>query len=179
MEFPYIITQEAAIHINFGTMDSLNSIFLRRLPSRYIDTIEKVFKEAIAFTNQATIAPMPIITYSGFESQKIAFFEQKVARSTKEKNNMARECKAMKEMMSLLFNELIKIKLNFSRDQGNHPRQLATQINYSQNQSGNFSLCRNINHENNQITSMSPSENGYGHNDVLDQPHQIMEEQPL
>ena len=26
---------------------------------------------------------------------------------------------------------------------------------------------------------MSPSENGYGHNGVSDQPHQIMEEQPL
>ena len=36
-----------------------------------------------------------------------------------------------------------------------------------------------MNNENNCITGMSPSENGYGHNDVLDQPHQIMEEQPL
>ena len=114
---------------------------------------------------------MPIITYSGYESQKTAFFEQKVAGSTEAENNMAIELKAMKEMMSLLSNELIKIKLNSSRDQGNHPRQIATQSNYSHNQSGNFSLYRNINNENNRIIGMSPSENGYGHNDVLDQPH--------
>ena len=49
MEFPYIVPQEATIHIFFGPMDSLTSIFLRRLPPRDIDTIEKVFKEAIAF----------------------------------------------------------------------------------------------------------------------------------
>ena len=50
MEFPYIVPQEAAIQIYFGTLDSLTSIFLGRLPPRDIDTIEKVFKEAIAFT---------------------------------------------------------------------------------------------------------------------------------
>ena len=83
---------------------------------------------------------------------------------------------AMKEIMSLLFNELIKIKLNSSRDQGNHPRQLATQNNYSQNQRGNFNLYRNINNENNRITGMSLSENVYGYNDVLDQPHQFTKE---
>ena len=92
---------------------------------------------------------------------------------------MARELKAMKETMSLLSNELIKIKSNSSRDQFDHPRQLSAQTNYSQNQSGNSSLYRNINNENNHITGMSSSENGYGHNDVSDWPHQIMEEQPL
>ena len=50
MEFPYIIPQEAIIQIYFGMMDKLTSIFLRRLPPKGIDTIEKVFKEVVAFT---------------------------------------------------------------------------------------------------------------------------------
>ena len=49
MKFPYIVPQEDVIQFYFGTMDSLTSIFLRSLPPRDIDTIEKVFKEAIAF----------------------------------------------------------------------------------------------------------------------------------
>ena len=171
MEFPYIVPQEAAIQIYFGTLDSLTSIFLRRLPSRDIDTIEKVFKEAVTFTSQVTTAPMPTLTYSGYESQKIAFFEQKAVGSTEAESNMDRELKAMKETMSLLSKELIKIKSNSSRDQFDHPRQLSTQTNYSQNQSGNFNLYRNINNENNRITGMSPSENRYGHNDVSDRHH--------
>lgn len=81
---------------------------------------------------------------------------------------MAREVKVMKETMSLLSNELIKIKLNSSRNQGNHPREIVAQNNYSQNQSRNFGLYSNINNENNGIIGMSPSENGYGHNDVSD-----------
>ena len=178
MKFPHTVSQEVAIHIYFGTMDSLTSIFLRRLPPRDIDTIEKVFKEAVTFTN-VTTAPMPTLTYSGYESQKTTFFEQKAVGSTEAENNMARELKAMKETMSLLSDELVRIKSNSSRDQGNHPTQLATQNNYSQNQRGNFNLYRNINNENNRITGMSSSENGYGYNDVLDQPHQIMEQQPL
>ena len=60
-------------------MDSLTSIFLRRFLPRDIDTIEKVFKEAVIFTSQVTTTPMPTITYSGYESQKTTFFEQKVA----------------------------------------------------------------------------------------------------
>ena len=83
---------------------------------------------------------------------------------------MAREFKAMKEMMSLLSNELIKIKLNSSRNQGNHPRQLATQSNYSQNQSRNFGLYSNMNNENNGIIVMRACENGYGYNDFSNQP---------
>ena len=131
MEFPYIVPQEAVIQIYFGTMDSLTSIFLRRLPPRDIDTIEKVFKEVVTFTSQVTTAPMPTITYSGYESQKTTFFEQKVVGSTKAENNMARELTVVKETMSLLSNELVRIKSNSSRDQGNHPTQLATQNNYS------------------------------------------------
>ena len=126
MEFPYTVPQEAAIQIYFGTLDSLTSIFLRRLPPRDIDTIEKVFKEAVTFTNHVTAAPMPTLTYSGYQSQKTIFFEQKAVGSTEAESNMARELKAMKETMSLLSNELIKIKLNSSRNQGDHPRQLAT-----------------------------------------------------
>ena len=57
---------------------------------------------------------------------------------------MAREFKAMKEMMSLLSNELIKIKLNSSRNQGDHPRQLVAQNNYSQNQTRNFGGTENF-----------------------------------
>ena len=136
-------------------MDSLNSIFLRRLPPRDIDTIEKVFKEAFSFMKQVTAAPMPRTTYLGYESQKTIFFEQKAATSAEEENNMAREFKAMKETMSLLSNELIKTKLNSSRNQGNHQRQLAAQNNYSQNHSGNSSFYRNINNENNRIQGMS------------------------
>lgn len=160
-------------------MDSLTSIFLRRLPPRDIDTIEKVFKEAVTFMNQVIATPMPTITYSRYGSQKTAFFEKKVVASIEVENDVARELKAMKEMMSLLSNELIKIKSNSSRDQGNHPRQFATQKNYSQNQSGNLALYNNVKNENNRITGMSPSKNGYGHNDVSDQPPQIMEKQPL
>jgi hypothetical protein len=87
---------------------------------------------------------------------------------------MARELKAMKETMSLLSDELVRIKSNSSRDQFDHPRQLSTQTNYPQNQSENFSLYRN-----DHIQGMGPSEDGYGYNDVSDQPHQIVEQQPL
>ena len=66
---------------------------------------------------------MPIITYLEYESQKTTFFKQKAATFTKAENIMAREFKTMKEMMSLLSND-IKIKLNSLRDQENHPRQL-------------------------------------------------------
>lgn len=72
---------------------------------------------------------------------------------------MVREFKAMKEEMSLLSNELLRIKLNSSGNQGNHPRQLAAQNHYSQNQNGNFGLYDNINNENNGIAGMRPSEN--------------------
>ncbi len=122
---------------------------------------------------------MPTITYFGYGSQKTTFFEQKAVASVGVENDVAKELKAMKEMMSLLSNELVRIKLNSTRNQGNHPRQLSTQNNYSQNQSGNFGLYNNVNNENNHITGMSPSKNGYGHNDVSDQPPQIMEKQPL
>ena len=93
-------------------MDSLTSIFLRRLSPRDIDTIEKVFKEAVTFTKKVIATPMPTIKYSRYEPQKTTFFEQKATTPAKEEKNMAREFKNMKEMMSLLSNEIIKIKLN-------------------------------------------------------------------
>ena len=52
MEFLYIIPQDDAIQIYFGTLDSLTSIFLRRLPPRDIDIIEEVFNKAIKFMKQ-------------------------------------------------------------------------------------------------------------------------------
>lgn len=82
---------------------------------------------------QVIVALMPTITHSRYESQKTTFFEQKVAASAEVEKNMAREFKAMKEKISLLSNELIKIKLNSSRNQSNHSRQLDAQNNYSQN----------------------------------------------
>ena len=85
-------------------MDSLASIFLRRILPRDIDTIEKVFKDTVTFKKQVITAPMPIITYSRYESQKTIFFEQKTSPPAKLKNNMAKEFKAMKEMMSRLSN---------------------------------------------------------------------------
>ena len=36
-------------------MDHLTTIFLRRLPAANIDTLDKVFIEAITFTNQANL----------------------------------------------------------------------------------------------------------------------------
>ena len=92
---------------------------------------------------------------------------------------MAREFKDTKEMMSLLSNELIKIKLDSSQNQGNHPRQLAAQNNYSQNQRRDFGLYGNIKNENNGIRGMIPSKNGYSHNYLSDQPPQIIEGQPF
>ena len=133
MEFPYTLPKEVAIQIYFGTMDSLTYLSLRRLPPRDIDTIEKVFKEAIEFMKQVTAAPMPTITYSGYEPQKTIFFEKKTSPPTKLENNMASEVKAMKKMISLFPNKLMKINLKSSRNQGNYPKKLASQNNYSQN----------------------------------------------
>ena len=78
-------------------------------------------------------------------------------------------------MGSLLSNELIKIKLNPSRNQGDHPRQ--TKL-FSKSKKF-FEIYSNIKNENNGIKGMRPSENGYGYNNVPDQPPQIMEEQPF
>ena len=77
---------------------------------------------------QVTTAPMPTITYSRYEPQKTVFFEKNTSPPTKFEINMAREVKAMKEKMSLLSNELIKIKLNSSRNQGNYPSNLLPKI---------------------------------------------------
>ena len=114
--------------------------------------------------------PMPTITYSRYETQKTAFFEHRTSPPAKLENNIDSEIKAMKKMMSLLSNKLMRIRLSSSRNQGNYPRQLVAQNNYSQNQSKNYDPYDNINNENNGIRGMGPSENGYGYNNVSDQP---------
>ena len=53
IETPYTIPFEATIQIYLNAMDTLTAIFLRRLPPGDIDTLEKVFAEAIMFTKQA------------------------------------------------------------------------------------------------------------------------------
>lgn len=53
LESPYLIPVEAAIQIYLNATDPLTTIFLRRLPAIDIDTLEKVFTEAIMFTKQA------------------------------------------------------------------------------------------------------------------------------
>ena len=50
---PYTIPIGVAIQIYLNAMDALTMIFLRRLPPIDIDTLEKVFVEAIMFTKQA------------------------------------------------------------------------------------------------------------------------------
>ena len=52
LESPYTIPVEVAIQIYLNAIDPLTTIFLRRLPATDIDTLEKVFTEAIIFTKQ-------------------------------------------------------------------------------------------------------------------------------
>ena len=49
----YTIPVGATIQIYLNAMDALTMIFLRRLPLGDIDTLDKVFVEAITFTKQA------------------------------------------------------------------------------------------------------------------------------
>jgi hypothetical protein len=53
LEMPYTIPVEATIQIYLNYMDHLMAIFLRRLPTTNIDTLEKFFLGAITFTKQA------------------------------------------------------------------------------------------------------------------------------
>ena len=53
LEMPYSILVGAVIQIYLNAMDALTTIFLRRLPLANIDTLDKVFVEAITFTKQA------------------------------------------------------------------------------------------------------------------------------
>ena len=53
LEMPYTIIVEAFIHIYMNDMGPLTGLFLRRIPPTNIDTLEKVFAEAIMFTKQA------------------------------------------------------------------------------------------------------------------------------
>ena len=50
MKSPYTVPQEVGIQIYLGIMDSLATIFLRRITIGDIDTLEKVFKEEVIFT---------------------------------------------------------------------------------------------------------------------------------
>ena len=52
LEMPYTIPVEVAIQIYLNAMNHLTAIFLRRLPPENINTLEKVFAEAITFTKQ-------------------------------------------------------------------------------------------------------------------------------
>ena len=52
LEAPYIIPVEDAIQIYLNAMDHLTTIFMRRLPSKKINTLDKVFTEAITFTKK-------------------------------------------------------------------------------------------------------------------------------
>ena len=53
LESPYTLPVEAAVQVYLNAMDPLTAIFIRRLPAADIDTLEKVFTEAITFTRQA------------------------------------------------------------------------------------------------------------------------------
>lgn len=53
MESPYTLLLPTTIQIYFNSMDQLMAILLRRLPPMDIDTLEKVFQEAVTFTKQA------------------------------------------------------------------------------------------------------------------------------
>jgi len=53
LESPYTIPVEVAIQIYLNAMDPLTTIFLKRLPTMNIDTLEKVFTEAITFRKKA------------------------------------------------------------------------------------------------------------------------------
>ena len=53
LEALYTILVGVAIQIYLNAMDALTTIFLRRLPLADIDTLDKVFAEAIAFMKQA------------------------------------------------------------------------------------------------------------------------------
>ncbi len=108
---------------------------------------------------QVIVTHPPTTTYSGYEPQKIAFFEQRTTLPAEPENNLACELEDIKEEMSHLFNEIINLKLNSSRNQGHHPRQLATQNGCSQNQSTNFG--------------------SYENNTVLNHHPQVMEENVL
>ena len=74
---------------------------------------------------------------------------------------MAHEFEAMKKTITHLSNELMKMKLNSFGNESHHPRQLAAQNSYSQNQSTNYGSYDNIWNENNYFTGMGPSKNGY------------------
>ena len=52
LETPYTILVEVAIQICLNAMDPLTAIFLRRLLAIDIDTLDKVFVEAITFMKQ-------------------------------------------------------------------------------------------------------------------------------
>ena len=49
MESPFIVMLLAVIQSYLDSMDYLTEIFLRRLPPIDIDTLEKVFQEAVTF----------------------------------------------------------------------------------------------------------------------------------
>ena len=135
-------------------MDSLTYIFLKRLPPVTLLPLKRYSKKQLHSRRKLLLLQCQQLHIQGMSPKRFYSFNKKTSPPAKLKNNMASEIKAMKEMMSLLSNELIKIKLNSSRNQGNHLRKLVAQNNYSQNLRGNFCLYSNINNENNGIVGM-------------------------
>ena len=93
-----VLTQASTIIITYHDR-------VQVIPSQFIPLNPILLQKTLVVTGQS-------ITYSGYEPTKYSLFEQKVATSTKTKNNITIELGQMKKTMSQITNEITYLRLS-------------------------------------------------------------------